>query len=54
MDIWQIPGGVGLVIMLMPVFLVFLWIGLVAARRSTRWVNPAIAALRSSGDAQQA
>ena len=46
-------GGVGLVMILMPAFVLFLWIGLVAARRSTRWVNPAIAAMRSGADAPQ-
>lgn len=47
---YKTDGGVGLAMLLIPVFLGCLWLGLVAARRSTRWVSPAIQALRGSGN----
>ena len=50
---YKTDGGVGLAMLLMPVFLGCLWLGLVAARRSTRWVSPAIQALRGSGNGHQ-
>ena len=47
---YKTDGGVGLAMLLLPVFLGSLWLGLVAARRSTRWVSPAIQALRGGGN----
>jgi hypothetical protein len=50
---YKTDGGIGLAMLLIPVFLGCLWLGLVAARRSTRWVGPAIQALRGSGNGHQ-
>lgn len=43
---YKTDGGVGLAMLLTPVFLFCLWLGWWAARRATRWVSPAINALR--------
>jgi len=49
---YKTDGGVALVL-LIPVFLGCLWLGWVAARRSTRWVSPVIQALRGGGNGHQ-
>ena len=36
---YKSDGGVGLVMLLTPAFVICLWLGLVAARRSTAWLN---------------
>ncbi len=50
---YKTDGGVGLAMFLVPVFLGCLWLGLVAARRSTRWVSPTIQALSGGGNGHQ-
>lgn len=36
---YKFDGGVGLMVLLMPAFVFCLWLGLVAARRSTTWLS---------------
>ena len=50
---YKTDGGVGLAMFLIPGFLGCLWLGWVAARRSTRWVSPVIQALRGGGNGHQ-
>lgn len=45
---YKTDGGVGLGMVLMPVFAACLWLGLIAARRGTRWVKPALTAIRGN------
>ena len=47
---FKTDGGVALAMLLIPVFILCLWLSLVAARRSTRWVKPAIEALRGGAE----
>ncbi len=49
---YKTDGGVGLAMLLIPVFLFCLWLGWWAARRATRWVSPAIEALRKDANGQ--
>lgn len=50
---YKTDGGVALAMLLIPMFPACLWLGWVAARRSTRWVSPAIQALRGGGNGHQ-
>lgn len=43
---YKTDGGIVLTVYLFPVFMFGMWLGLVAARRSTRWVPGAMDALR--------
>lgn len=43
---YKSDGGVGLAMLLLPVFLFCLWLGLVAARRATRGLAPVLDTLR--------
>lgn len=43
---YKTDGGIVHMVYLMPVFILCLWLGWFAARRATRWVQPAIEALR--------
>ncbi len=45
---YKTDGGIMHTLYLLPLFLLCLWLGVVAARRATRWVPRAITAARSS------
>ena len=49
---YKTDGGVGLAMLLIPVFLACLWLGLWAARRATRWVSPALEDVRRTANDQ--